>query len=79
MGDVVKSELDVCDKGYCDGGEDYGHKGDAAEAGDESFVDLAFVEDGNIWDYYPYWHNWISFTLEAGVSATTPKQYEDLL
>ena len=38
-----------------------------------------FVEDGNIWDYYPYWHNWISFTLEAGVSATTPKQYEDLL
>lgn len=44
MGDVVKSELDVCDKGYCDGGEDYGHKGDAAEAGDESFVDLAFVD-----------------------------------
>ena len=38
-----------------------------------------FVEDGNIWDYYPYWHNWISFTLEAGVSAVTPKQYEDLL
>ena len=38
-----------------------------------------FTEDGNIWDYYPYWHNWISFTLEAGVSAVTPKQYEDLL
>ena len=26
-----------------------------------------FTEDGNIWDYYPYWHNWITFTLEAGV------------
>ena len=38
-----------------------------------------FVEDGNIWDYYPYWHNWISFTLEAGISATTPKLYEDFL
>lgn len=38
-----------------------------------------FVEDGNIWDYYPFWYNWISFTLEAGISATTPKQYEDFL
>ena len=38
-----------------------------------------FTEDGNIWDYYPYWHNWISFTLEAGVTAATPKSYENLL
>lgn len=38
-----------------------------------------FTEDGNIWDYYPYWHNWISFTLEAGVVTKTPKAYEDLL
>lgn len=38
-----------------------------------------FTEDGNIWDYYPYWHNWITFTLEAGVTATTPKSYENLL
>lgn len=38
-----------------------------------------FTEDGNIWDYYPYWHNWITFTLEAGVVAKTPKKYEDLL
>lgn len=38
-----------------------------------------FSEEGNIWDYYPYWHNWISFTLEAGVSAATPKQYEEFL
>lgn len=38
-----------------------------------------FTEDGNIWDYYPYWHNWITFTLEAGVTAATPKNYENLL
>ena len=38
-----------------------------------------FTEDGNIWDYYPYWHNWISFTLEAGVVTRTPAAYEDLL
>ena len=38
-----------------------------------------FTEEGNIWDYYPYWHNWISFTLEAGVVAKTPELYKDLL
>ena len=38
-----------------------------------------FTEEGNIWDYYPYWHNWISFTLEAGVVAKTPEKYENLL
>lgn len=38
-----------------------------------------FTEDGNILDYYPYWHNWITFTLEAGVTAATPKSYENLL
>ena len=38
-----------------------------------------FTEDGNIYDYYPYWHSWIAFTLEAGVVAKTPKIYENLL
>ena len=38
-----------------------------------------FTEEGNIWDYYPYWHSWISFTLEAGVVAKTPKIYEQFL
>jgi hypothetical protein len=38
-----------------------------------------FTEDGNIWDYYPYWHSWISFTLEAGVVTRTPEIYENLL
>lgn len=38
-----------------------------------------FTEDGNIWDYYPYWHNWISFTLEAAIPPRNPKIYENLL
>lgn len=38
-----------------------------------------FTEDGNIWDYYPYWHNWISFELEAGIPPRIPKTYENLL
>lgn len=38
-----------------------------------------FTEDGNIWDYYPYWHNWISFTLEVGAVAKTPEAYKHLL
>lgn len=38
-----------------------------------------FTEDGNIWDYYPYWHNWITFTLEAGVVTKTPEQYNQYL
>lgn len=38
-----------------------------------------FTEDGNVWDYYPYWHNWISFTLEAGITPKNPKIYENLL
>lgn len=38
-----------------------------------------FTEDGNIWDYYPYWHSWITFTLEAGVVAKTPEKYKNLL
>lgn len=38
-----------------------------------------FTEDGNIWDYYPYWHTWITFTLEAGVVPKTPDIYKGLL
>ena len=38
-----------------------------------------FTEEGNIWDYYPYWHNWITFTLEAGVVARPPEAYKDYL
>lgn len=38
-----------------------------------------FTEEGNIWDYYPYWHSWISFTLEAGAVTKTPDIYKDFL
>lgn len=38
-----------------------------------------FTEEGNIWDYYPYWHCWITFTLEAGVVVKTPDEYKDFL
>lgn len=38
-----------------------------------------FTEDGNIYDYYPYWHSWITFTLEAGVVANNPKFYDNYL
>lgn len=38
-----------------------------------------FTEEGNIWDYYPYWHSWITLTLEAGVVAKTPDSYRDFL
>ena len=38
-----------------------------------------FTEEGNIWDYYPYWHNWISFTLEAGAVVRTPEKYANFL
>lgn len=38
-----------------------------------------FVEEGAIWDYYPYWNSWISFNIEAGLVNKTPKSYQDLL
>jgi hypothetical protein len=38
-----------------------------------------FTEDGAIWDYYPYWHSWIAFTLEAGVPNKIPEAYKDYL
>lgn len=38
-----------------------------------------FIEEGVIWDYYPYWHSWISFSLENGLSRKTPDKYKDFL
>lgn len=26
-----------------------------------------FTQDGTIWDYYPYWFSWVSFTVICGV------------
>ena len=38
-----------------------------------------FTEDGQIWDYYPYWHSWVSFKLEAGTTAAIPQTYKEFL
>ena len=38
-----------------------------------------FSEDGNIWDYYPYWNSWISFDLSAGIPSRSPAAYNHLL
>lgn len=38
-----------------------------------------FTEEGNIWDFYPYWHSWITFTLECGVVEKTPEIYKNYL
>ena len=46
----------------------------------ESAVDFGlFTEEGDIPGYYPYWHSWITFTLEAGVVAKTPEIYQEFL
>lgn len=37
-----------------------------------------FIEEGAIWDYYPYWNSWISFQIEAGL-VNNRKTYKDLL
>ncbi len=37
-----------------------------------------FTEDGNIWDYYPYWHSYVAFTLEMGLTAE-PEAYKKFL
>jgi hypothetical protein len=37
-----------------------------------------FEQDGDIASYYPYWHSWITFTLEAGV-VLKKRPYEDML
>lgn len=38
-----------------------------------------FSEEGDICDYYPYWHSWITFQLSVGLNAKSPKTHEDLL
>lgn len=38
-----------------------------------------FSEDGDICDYYPYWHSWITFQLQTGLKQTKPESYKNLL
>jgi hypothetical protein len=38
-----------------------------------------FTEDGAIWDYYPYWHGWVTFSVISGVPRQRPESYDDFL
>ncbi|MCL1866618.1 MAG: hypothetical protein FWF82_04340 [Oscillospiraceae bacterium] len=38
-----------------------------------------FTEDGVICDYYPYFHSWITFTLECAVVQKPSQSYQNLL
>lgn len=38
-----------------------------------------FTEEGDVWNYYPYWHNWISFGLECGAGVRVPDAYKNFL
>ena len=38
-----------------------------------------FTESGELVDYYPYWHNYISLKFEAGRTISHNKSYADLL
>ena len=36
-----------------------------------------FTEDGNVWDYYPYWHSWKSERLRRSRKNTKNFYKED--
>lgn len=38
-----------------------------------------FSEEGDVCDYYPYWHSWITFQFEAGISQKNPAEYSKYL
>lgn len=38
-----------------------------------------FIEDGDICDYYPYWHSWITFRLQTGLKQISPADYSKYL
>lgn len=38
-----------------------------------------FTEDGVIWDYYPYWHGWICFTIICGAPQKKQEGIRSLL
>ena len=38
-----------------------------------------FTEDGVIWDYYPYWNGWISFTVKCGTPFCKSEELRELL
>lgn len=38
-----------------------------------------FTEEGDICDYYPYWHSWITFQLQTGLIQKVPEEYNNFL
>lgn len=38
-----------------------------------------FSEEGQIWDYYPYWCGWVSFSIVCGVPYKKSEALRDLL
>lgn len=38
-----------------------------------------FQTDGTIWDYYPYWHSWVTFKLEGELVNAIPQDFRELL
>lgn len=38
-----------------------------------------FIEDGAIWDYYPYWNGWVAFTVICGLPYKRSEEIRKLL
>ena len=38
-----------------------------------------FTEEGAIWDYYPYWYGYITFTVVCGVPLHTNEEIREML
>ena len=39
----------------------------------------SYTQEGQIWDFYPYWFLWIDVTVEVGVVHKVPEEYRNLL
>ncbi len=46
---------------------------------EESIKYGPFIQDGAIWDQYPYWNSWITFAIECGGIIANVKEHEGLL
>lgn len=46
---------------------------------DEPIESGLFNEDGDIFDFYPYYFSYIKFTLECGIVRAVPEEYQNFL
>lgn len=46
---------------------------------DEGIKYGPFQEEGTVWDFYPYWHSWISFKLEGELVNAIPQDLHEYL